>query len=84
MNSHVLPKLALSLPDAAHSLGVSERTIRRLVEKGDLPSVRIGGRRLIRYTDLARLMDVNARQPLQEPASEAIADGAHPGCGVAA
>jgi len=39
--------LAVSLPEAAHLLGVSARTIAALVAAGELPSCRVGRRRVI-------------------------------------
>jgi excisionase family DNA binding protein len=38
--------------DAAQLIGVSDRTLRGLVYRGELPSIRIGGRRLIAVADL--------------------------------
>jgi len=34
--------LAITIPDAAKRLSVSERTIRRLIERGELRAVRVG------------------------------------------
>ncbi len=38
-------------------LGTSERTIRRWLTDGTLPSVKIGGTRLVARADLDRLLD---------------------------
>lgn len=43
----------MTLDQAAASLAVSERTVRRLVAGGDLPSVRLGRARRIHVEDLA-------------------------------
>ena len=40
----------------AELLGVSERTVRRLIADGTLPSVRIGGARLVAEAALERLL----------------------------
>jgi excisionase family DNA binding protein len=40
----------------AELLGVSERTIRRWIAEGTLPSTRIGGSRLVAKADLERLI----------------------------
>lgn len=37
----------VSLDDGARMLGVSARTVRRMVGRGELPTVAIGGRRLL-------------------------------------
>jgi excisionase family DNA binding protein len=39
-----IPKLLLSLPEAAEALSVCERTISRLISRGELKPVRIGTR----------------------------------------
>jgi excisionase family DNA binding protein len=41
--------------EAATALGISLRSIDRLIASGDLPSVRLGGRRLIRLETLRRI-----------------------------
>lgn len=43
---------ALSLNEAARRLAVSARTVHRLVAAGELPTVRVGRRRVIRSTTL--------------------------------
>ncbi len=45
-------KLTHSLDEAADRIGVSKRTVERLVADGTLPSVRIVGARRIRVSDL--------------------------------
>lgn len=44
--------LALDYESVATRLGVSVRTVRRLVSTGDLPAVSISGCRRVRATDL--------------------------------
>ncbi|MBI3494059.1 MAG: helix-turn-helix domain-containing protein [Acidobacteria bacterium] len=42
----------MSVDDAGRALGVSRSTVWRLIQRGDLPSVRRGGRRLVPSTAL--------------------------------
>jgi len=51
MSAPVEP-LAYSIPQAAAALSVSERQIYILAERDGLPTVKIGGRRLVRVADL--------------------------------
>lgn len=51
-----LPPMLLSIPDAARSLGVSRSTLRRRLEDGSLPYVRIG--RAVRV-DLAKVRPID-------------------------
>lgn len=44
--------LLLSVQRAAEVLGLGRRTVARMVSNGDLPSVKVGGRTLIRRSDL--------------------------------
>ena len=41
----------------AERLGLSRRTIQRILAKGDLPSLQIGRRRLVRLSELYRWLD---------------------------
>jgi excisionase family DNA binding protein len=47
-----LPKLTLSVDQAAHSLGISSRSLKTLIGKGELKVVRIGRRVLVSVTTL--------------------------------
>lgn len=49
-------KLAFSVKDVAEKLGVSERHVHRLVQRGDLMSFKAGQRRLITATALSKMM----------------------------
>jgi len=44
----------LSVDEAGRVLGVSRSTVWRLIQRGELPSVRRGGRRLISATSLRK------------------------------
>jgi len=47
-----LPRMTYGAREVAEVLGLSERTVRVLIAGGTIPSVRVGGRRLVRATDL--------------------------------
>lgn len=51
-----LPPLSYRLPEAAHVIGVSVRTLYNLNARGSLPFVKIGARTVIRRTDLEALL----------------------------
>jgi excisionase family DNA binding protein len=44
--------LLVSMREGARALGISERFARLLAARGDLPSVRLGRRRLLRRNDI--------------------------------
>ena len=50
------PRLAYSIKDAAAALGLSRSTLYKLISDGELPAMRIGGRRLIAASDLQALI----------------------------
>jgi excisionase family DNA binding protein len=50
-------KLALSIKEAVAVSGLSRSTIYNLLGSGDLPSVKIGTRRLIRRCELEALLE---------------------------
>ena len=52
-----IPRLAYSVDEAAAMIGVSRRSIYELFRSGQLGSVKIGARRLIRRTDLDAFLD---------------------------
>ena len=58
-NAPALGPIGLRLADAAVSVGLSTRTLRRLVEAGDLPASRIGRVLLFKPADLAALLERN-------------------------
>ena len=51
------PRLAISIQEAAHALGVSRRHIYTLLETGDVRSFTSRRRRLIRVSELERYID---------------------------
>jgi excisionase family DNA binding protein len=58
-----LDPLLVGLPQAARSLGVSERTMRRLAKINRVRPVRIGRRLLFKPTDLAKVQGAPSRRP---------------------
>jgi excisionase family DNA binding protein len=48
--------LAQSVKASAESVGLSERTMRRLIRAGEVPSLVLGRRRLVRVADLEQLL----------------------------
>lgn len=57
-----VPRLALSIADAAVALGLSDRTVDELARAGELPSIRVGRRRLFVVRDLERWLDELAQR----------------------
>jgi excisionase family DNA binding protein len=51
------PTLTWSVPDVAKRLGVHENTVRRLIARGELPSLLIGDRRFVRPADVEAWLD---------------------------
>ena len=47
----------LTLKQVAVVLGLSERSVRRIIQAGDLPAIRVGGSPRIRSADLRAYMD---------------------------
>jgi hypothetical protein len=45
------------MEETAAATSISTRSLRRHIAAGDLPSIKIEGRRLIRTTDLTRWLD---------------------------
>jgi excisionase family DNA binding protein len=66
-----MQKIAYSVEEAAHLLGLGVRSVRYLMHTGRLGFVRLGRRRLIRHADLEQLLKrhyVKAGTPLNEEA----------------
>jgi excisionase family DNA binding protein len=57
------PRLAYSIKDAATALGISRATLYRLINVGELRTLRIGGRRLIQTTDIEALLSRGQSRP---------------------
>lgn len=50
-----VPRITFSVNEAAHACGISRRAVYSLMARGELRSVKLGGRRLIPVADLERL-----------------------------
>lgn len=64
-----VPRLALSPAEAAIALSVSERTLRALVDSGEIPHVRIARRIVIRVADLESFLESRRVLPDAEGAA---------------
>ena len=58
-----LAQRAYSIEAAAAALTISRRTAYRLINSGELRTVKLGGRRLVPAAELARLMGPHAAAP---------------------
>jgi predicted DNA-binding transcriptional regulator AlpA len=62
---HTVPERLLSLRETQEALGLSRAGLHNLLNRGELPTIRIGGRRLVAPADLRRFVD--ARREGGEP-----------------
>ena len=51
----------------ADKLSVSRRTVHRIIERGELRTLKIGRRRLVRLAELRRWLDRRETMPLPDP-----------------
>ena len=54
-------RLAVTVPEAAEMIGVSESMLWKLLERGDLSRVKIGRRSVIRIAELERFLTDSER-----------------------
>jgi excisionase family DNA binding protein len=59
-SSAVLPRLGYSVAQAAHVTSISKAKLWELIKSGQLGSVKIAGRRIIRHSDLIALLNGEA------------------------
>lgn len=59
----------MSVTDAGHTLGVSRSTVWRMIRRGELPSIRQGGRRLV-SVDAVRAGATRTRRDSPPPLSK--------------
>lgn len=57
------PRTLLSIEDCAQTLGLSRTTTFGLIRTGQLPSFKVGSRRLVRRADLERFVSCSAGTP---------------------
>lgn len=64
-------KARTSVAEAAHFLGVSEKTVRRMVDTGELPAARVRDRVTLGYDDLLEYLRAHAvkARPIAPPAA---------------
>ncbi|HDS1059583.1 helix-turn-helix domain-containing protein [Pseudomonas putida] len=57
--SHIpaVPQLSVSIEEAAKSIGVARSTIYEIVARGDLPSFKLGRRRMILMAELSAFIN---------------------------
>lgn len=72
MNTHILNGPAidtlLTIQQSAELLSVSERTVRRVIQRGELPTVRMLGRIVrVKPSDLAAFVLSKVEQAADEP-----------------
>src|SRR5947209_1622806 len=65
-----LPRLTLTIGEAAQVLGIGERLFFRLMRAGEIPVVRFGRRTVIRVCDLEDLLAQRAAQTQATSAAE--------------
>ena len=75
MALHGAPQL-LTLGDVCAALAVSRSTARRMVKRGDLQPIRIGGLTRFRPADLEALIERYATSKVERPAGELASDTA--------
>lgn len=56
----VLPRLGYSVAQAAHVTSISKAKLWELIKSGQLGSVKIAGRRIVRHSDLVALLNGEA------------------------
>lgn len=51
-----MPRLTFTVAEAAEALGITERHYRRLIERGEVPHLRLGGRVVVPKVALTALL----------------------------
>ena len=60
-------KMGLTIEEAAECTGIGRNTIRKLVDWGKLPVLKVGRKTIIRRDTLERFMTVNQGRNLRKP-----------------
>lgn len=69
-------RLFIPVPEAAADVfGVDERTVRRGIEKGQIPAIKIGNKTLIPVAKLLPLLGLDAGSADQEPSGLRLVAG---------
>jgi hypothetical protein len=66
----LIPKIAFNLGEAEYSIGISKRTLNRLIASGQIKSVLVRGCRLIPATELQRICGAEQEVSFNEPRNE--------------
>ncbi len=77
-------RVTLSVTETCRLLGISRAWLYTLIRRGELTSVKIGNRRLIRVDSIVELLDRNERAPSETPPTvvqPAGTHGIHGACG---
>lgn len=67
MSPRAVPDIMLTVPETARALRCGVTKVRELIKSGAIPSVRIGGLRRVRFTDLE---DYVRNLPLATPKTQ--------------
>jgi excisionase family DNA binding protein len=65
-------KIVYKLQEVAEILGVSVRTLRKYIKRGELRAVKIGRNYLVRPQDLDDFLEVNIVTPLKKSSTELL------------
>jgi excisionase family DNA binding protein len=55
IQTNTIPRLAYSLNESAHAIGLSRRMLYQLIDSGELRTIKLGRRRLVPRDELERL-----------------------------
>lgn len=61
----------ISISQLSQQLGISRRSIDRFIERGELPSLKLGRRRLVRLADVSAWLDGHIATASAGPAHDA-------------
>ena len=59
VNKMIVGKMGLTIEEAAESTGIGRNTMRKLIDWGKLPVLKVGRKTIIRKDALERFMEVN-------------------------
>jgi len=62
--------LAVSIPEGARRIGCSPRTLATLIARKEIPSRKIGRRRVIRVRDLEKFLERDHKIPVTDGATQ--------------
>ena len=59
VNKMIVGKMGLTIEEAAESTGIGRNTMRKLIDWGKLPVLKVGRKTIIRKDALERFMEIN-------------------------